>query len=160
MDKAKLGFEEFIAAVDAKDREFVTELHNEFMAHGCKINVKEARSGYMVSYTLDKKTVANFVFRKSGLIARIYANHINGYMEFLETLPDDMAAKIQAAPVCKRLVDPNDCNPKCATGYDFSLRGERLQKCRVNAFMFPLCEQNNAFIKEFVCNELKACRRI
>lgn len=157
MEKVKLGFEDFIVAVDGSNQEFVKELHQEFIARGCKIEVKEAKSGYMVSYTLNKKTVANFVFRKIGLIVRIYANHIKEYMDFLETLPDNMVKTIQAAPNCKRLINPNDCNAKCAMGYDFLLCGERLQKCRSNAFMFLLCQENNAFIRTFLDNELKAC---
>lgn len=156
MEKTKLGFSDFIDAVDSENKAFITELHQDLTAKGCKIAVKEAKSGYVVSYLYDKKTVVNFVFRKKGLFVRIYANHIQGYMAFLDILPDAMVKTIQAAPVCKRLVNPNDCNARCAMGYDFMLHGERLQKCRNNAFMFLLCEENNAFIKTFLHNELNA----
>lgn len=157
MAKQKLGFEDFIATVDSECRDFVNELHDTLTKCGCGIEVKEAKSGYLVSYTLNKKTVANYVFRKKGLIIRIYANHLSSYMEFLETLPDTMVKSINDAPVCKRLVNPDACNPKCAKGYDFLLRGEHLQKCRNNAFMFTVGEDNNAFIKTFLKNELAAC---
>lgn len=155
MGKVKLSFEDFIKTVDDRDKAFVTELHDTLTANGCKIEIKEAKSGHMVSYILNKKTVANFVFRKAGLIIRIYANHIQDYMAFLDTLPDSMVKTIAAAPVCKRLINPDDCNPKCATGYDFLMRGERFQKCRINAFMFLLCEENNPYIKPFLEHELQ-----
>lgn len=154
MANQKLGFEEFMKAVDSSNKAFVTNLHQEFLTYGCHIQVKEAKSGYVVSYLLDKKAVANFVFRKTGLIIRIYANHINKYMEFLETLPSSMRKSIQTSSICKRLVNPNDCNSKCAMGYDFLLGGVRLQKCRNNAFMFLLCDENNDFIKLFLHKEL------
>lgn len=157
MEKHKLGFAEFLAAVDSDNQPVVTTLHEAFLAHGCKIEVKEAKSGYVVSYVLHKKTVANFVFRKSGLLIRIYANHVQSYMDFLNTLPDAMVQAIETASICKRLIDPDDCNSKCAMGYDFLLRGNRLQKCRNSAFFFPLCRENNVFIQAFVVKELKAC---
>lgn len=157
MEKMKLGFAEFIATVDNENRDFVTELHRDFMANGCKIEVKEAKSGYLVSYVLNRKTVANYVFRKAGLMVRIYANHLSKYIDFLETLPEGMIKMIRGASICKRLINPDDCNPKCARGYDFFLQKEHFQKCRNNAFMFLLCKENNVFIQEFLCNELKAC---
>lgn len=156
MEKVKLGFDDFMASVSSTNKEFVTGMHEAFTARGCKIEVKEAKSGYLVSYLLNKKTVANYVFRKAGLMIRIYANHIKEYMEFLETIPDSMVKTIEDASVCKRLINPNDCNPKCAMGYDFIMRGQRHQKCRNNAFMFLVCEENNDFIKSFVGNELNA----
>lgn len=157
MEQNKPGFAEFFAAVDCENQPFITALHEEFVAHGCKIQVKEAKSGYVVSYVLHKKTVANFVFRKAGIFIRIYANHVQSYMDFLDTLPHALIETIETAPVCKRLIDPNDCNSKCAMGYDFLLRGNRLQKCRNSAFFFLLCKENNPFIQEFVVKELTAC---
>lgn len=152
----KPDFEDFIAAVDGNCTAFVQALHGDFMEYGCKLEVKSTKSGFLVSYLLDKKSVANFVFRKKGLLIRIYANQVGGYMAFLETLPDAMVKAIQDAPVCKRLLDPEACNPKCAMGYDFLLRGERHQKCRSSAFMFLVCGENAPFIRTFIQNELQA----
>lgn len=152
----KYTFHDFLNAVDAENQKFVSDLHNELTGLGCKIEVKLAKSGYVVSYSLNKKTIANYVFRKKGLIARIYANHIVQYMEILDTLPDGMVRTIQEAPVCKRLVDPSTCNQRCSMGYDFILKGERMQKCRNGAFMFLLSEENKPFIKALLLNEAKA----
>lgn len=150
----------FIITVDSALTEFVTALHHKLTEDGCTIEVKEAKSGYVVSYLYNKKAIANYVFRKKGIIARIYGNHIDDYMELLDTLPDRMMKIIQDAQVCKRLINPDDCNPKCAMGYDFILHGQRHPKCRNNAFMFLLCEENNPFIKTFLMSELAArCRK-
>lgn len=65
MDK-KLGFEDFIAAVAAENQEFVRELHAKLTELGCKMEVKAAKSGFVVSYSLNRKTIANYVFRKKG----------------------------------------------------------------------------------------------
>ena len=32
-----------------------------------------------------------------------------------------MKKEITKASVCKRLINPNDCNPKCAMGYDLKI---------------------------------------
>lgn len=152
----KYTFHDFLDSVDVENQKFVSDLHDELTALGCKIEVKLARSGYVVSYILNKKTIANYVFRKKGLIARIYANHIVQYMEVLDTLPDGMVKTIQEAPVCKRLLDPSACNQRCSMGYDFILKGERMQKCRNGAFMFLLSEENKPFVKNLLLNEAKA----
>ena len=152
----KATFHDFIASVDRENQAFVSELHDALIEHGCKIEVKLAKSGYVVSYSVNKKTIANYVFRKKGLIVRIYANHIAQYMDVLETLPDEMVRSIQKAPVCKRLVNPDACNPKCSMGYEVILKGERLQKCRNSAFQFLLCEENKPYMKTLLLYEVNA----
>lgn len=157
MENKMFGFEDFLAAVHNENKAFVTQLNDVFIRHGCKIDVKEAKSGFMVAYTYNKKSVINYVFRKSGTVVRIYANHIKEYMAFLDTLPSSMVDTIKKAPVCKRLMNPDACNPKCAQGYDFLLKGENFKKCRNNAFMFILNDENNPYIKAIIEKELKAC---
>lgn len=152
----KYTFEDFLTSVDGENQAFVSSLHDELTELGCKLDVKSAKSGYVVSYILNKKTVANYVFRKKGLIARIYAGHIAQYMELLDTLPDGMVRSIQDAPICKRLVDPAACNLRCPMGYDFVLKGERLQRCRNSAFMFLLNEESRPYVKLLLLHEVKA----
>lgn len=149
-------FQDFLAAVDGENQRFVRELHDELTALGCKADVKSAKSGYVVSYSLNKKTIANYGFRKKGLIARIYAGHIAQYEELLDTLPEGMVRSIQEASICKRLVDPAACNQKCSMGYDFILKGQRLQRCRNNAFMFLLNEESRPYISSLLLHEVKA----
>ena len=82
--------------------------------------------------------------------------HVNEYEEVLETLPDEMVRSIQKAPICKRMADPNACNPRCSMGYDFWMKGEHYQKCRSSAFMFLACPENNPFIRTLLINEVEA----
>lgn len=152
----KYTVQDFLTSVDAGNQEFVRDLHDELTELGCKIDVKLAKSGYMVSYSLNKKTVANYVFRKKGLIIRIYAGHIAQYMEALDVLPDGMVRAIREAPICKRMVSPDACNSKCSMGYDFILRGERQQKCRYSAFMFLLDEESKPHVKSLLLHEVRA----
>ena len=79
----KATFQDFLNSVSEENQTFVRGLHDELMASGCKVEVKPAKSGYVVSYSLNKKTIANYVFRKKGLLARIYAGHIAQYMDCL-----------------------------------------------------------------------------
>lgn len=69
---------------------------------------------------------------------RIYPEHIQEYQIFLDSLPEKMKKEIKKASVCKRLINPNDCNPKC----------------RYMAFQPTLSEENNPFIKQFLEYEL------
>ena len=88
---------------------------------------------------------------------RIYPEHIGEYQSFLETLPEKVKKEIKKASVCKRLINPGDCNPKCVMGYSFELDGEQYQKCRYMAFQLTLSEENNPYIKQFLEKELRAC---
>ena len=154
--REKYTFQDFLASVDGENQKFVSEVHNELTGLGCKAEVKAARSGYVVSYSLNKRTLANYVFRKKGLMARIYAGHIAQYMELLELLPDSMVRAIQAAPICMRLADPAACSQTCHMGYDFLLKGERLQRCRSNAFMFLLEEESRPLVRALLLREAGA----
>lgn len=154
--KKKIEFHEFIDTVPGENQDFVKELHDKLTELGCKIEIKEAKSGYLVSYLYNKRTVANYVFRRKGMFVRIYGVHVNEYEKVLETLPDEMTQAIQKAPICKRMADPDACNPKCSMGYDFRLKGEHYQKCRNGAFMFLVCPENNPYIQTLLLNEAKA----
>lgn len=66
-----------------------------------------------------------------------------------------MKNEIKKASVCKRLINPADCNPKCVMGYDFLMDNERFQKCRYMAFFPTLSEENNPYIKSFLQHEIE-----
>lgn len=150
----KIVFEDFLQSVEERERGFVAELHEFLSESGCKCDIKEAKSGFVVSYVRDKKTLMNYVQRKTGTKARIYAANIGSYQELLDTLPQKMKSDIIKAPPCKRLLDPSACNPKCSMGYAFTMDGEEYKKCRNSAFMFSLSEENNPFIRTFLEKEL------
>lgn len=153
-----MDFEDFLQSVGESNRAFVAELHGFLTENGCKCDIKEAKSGFVVSYIKNKKTLMNYVQRKTGTKARIYAANVGSYQELLNTLPPKMKSEIVKAAPCKRLSDfnnPTACNPKCSMGYTFTMDGEEYKKCRSTAFMFALSEENNEFIGNFLEKELK-----
>ncbi|MDE6731260.1 MAG: hypothetical protein K2J77_00090 [Oscillospiraceae bacterium] len=149
-----MDFEDFLQSVGESNRAFVAELHEFLTENGCKCDIKEAKSGFVVSYLKAKKTLMNYVQRKTGTKARIYAANVGSYQEMLDTLPPKMKSDIIKAAPCKRLLDPTACNPKCSMGYTFTMDGEEYKKCRSTAFMFALSEENNGSIREFLEREL------
>ena len=146
-------YDDFLVTVEKDNQELVRELHEELTKLGCRAEIRQAKSGFVVSYLKNKKTILNYVFRKKGLMARIYPNHMADYMEVFDDIPEGVAKTIQDAPVCKRMLDPAACNSRCPMGYDFVLKGQRLQKCRSSAFLFLLSEENRAFVKTLLLNE-------
>ena len=146
----------FLENVESGSRDFVSDIHRFLTADACTCDIKLAKSGYVVSYILreTKRTLATFVSRKAGMKLRIYAENIGKYMAFLNTLPPKMKKDIEKASVCKRLLNPNDCNPKCVMGYTFNMDGIEYKKCRHMAFMPALNEENNPFIRQFLDMEL------
>ena len=155
MAQEKITFEQFIEAVDTDNKPFVQDLHNYLLENGCKVAFEEKKSGYLASYKYGKppKALLNFVFRKGGMLTRIYGERISGYPDFLNSLPTEMIEHLQKAGDCKRLVS-NTCSPKCS-GYDFMIDDEHFQKCRYNCFEFLLTEVSRQYIKTFVEQELK-----
>ena len=152
--KVKITFDQFFEAVSTDNKAFVKQLHEYLLEIGCKVTFEEKKSGFLASYKYGKppKAVMNFVFRKDGMITRIYGEEISGYSEFLNTLPHEMVQHIQGAGVCNRIVN-NTCSPKC-NGYDFEIAGVRYQKCRYNCFEFLMTEESKPYIMAFVQHEL------
>ena len=145
----------FMETVDNRFCSFVIQINEYLTANGCKCDIKLQKSGYVVSYVLNsKRTLATFISRKTGMKIRIYPEHIGEYQNFLDTLPEKAKKEIKKASVCKRLIHPDDCNPKCIMGYTFILDGEQYQKCRYMAFQLTLSEENNPYIKQFLEKEL------
>lgn len=157
MDTLNEKFVGFLETVDNRYRSFVIEINNLLTENNCKCDIKSAKSGFTVSFVLNSnhRTLANFVMRKAGVKLRIYPEHIGLYADYLNTLPDKMKKEIKKASVCKRLVDPNDCNPRCSRGYDFFIDNEHYQKCRYMAFMPTVNDENNPYIKAFLEKELR-----
>lgn len=151
-------FNMFMETVDGKCRSFVNQINEYLTANGCKCEVKLQKSGYVVSYVLSssKRTLATFISRKTGMKLRIYPEHIQQYQSFLDTLPEKVKKEIKKASACRRLINPDDCNPKCVMGYTFAMDGEQYQKCRYMAFQPALSEENNPYIMQFLEKELLA----
>ena len=149
------SYNEFLE-ITGLDRDFIEDINNFLLENNCKRRIKAAKSSPTVSYLLQdsKKTLATFVCRKTGIKIRIFPQRLNEYADFLDTLPAKMKKEITKASVCKRLINPNDCNPKCAMGYDFIMDKEHYQKCRYMAFLLSVTEESTPYIKKFLQNEL------
>jgi len=157
MAGTKTTFTSFLESVPQDQHGFVMKLHEYMLNNNCAVGIKEAKNGYVASYThiTDKRVTANYVFRKKGLIMRLYADNIQQYADYLQELPQDLKNDIASAPPCKRMIDPGACNPRCLQGFDFFLNGARHQKCRNSCFMILVAEKNNRFLENLVRHELK-----
>ncbi|MCL2874395.1 MAG: hypothetical protein FWE29_05635 [Defluviitaleaceae bacterium] len=155
MAQEKLSFEQFITAVNTDHQKFIQDLHNYMLDKDCKATFEEKKSGYLASYKFGKpkRSVVNFLLRKAGMLVRIYGENTAGYLDFLDTLPEEMVQAISESGACKRLVY-NTCSPKCK-GYDFMVKGDHFQKCRYNCFEFLVKGENNPYIKSFIDFELR-----
>lgn len=151
------AFDDFKQSLKPAEQAGVQALHEVLLNLGCQAEVNEAKSGYTVSYLKpDRKTLANFVCRKTGVKLRLYPEGLARYEAFLSTLPEAMKKAIRKASVCKRLIDPDDCNPRCQTGYSFTLDGESFQKCRYMAFFFNVNESTLPSLLAFLEQERQA----
>ena len=98
-------FNMFMETVDDRFRSFVNQINEYLIENGCKCDIKSQKSGYVVSYVRNsnKRTLATFVYRKTGMKLRIYPEYIQEYQSFLDTLPEKVKKEIKKASVCKRL---------------------------------------------------------
>ena len=158
MSKLNVQFSEYLDTVEKQYQDIVAEINEYLVSNGCKYEIKSAQSGFVVSYIYgnSKRTVASFVSRKTGMKIHIYPEHLTQYADLLDTFPQKMKQEIKKSSVCKRLINPDDCNPKCIKGYDFIIDNERYKKCRYMAFLPTLNEENNPFIKSFLQKEISA----
>jgi hypothetical protein len=155
--KEVIPYEDFLANVPPYNLDFINSVNDFMLQNGCAYKIEAAKNGHVLSYLTPKtkKVLLNYVFRKNGMVARIYGDGINKYAEVLVSLPENMAAAIEKSPVCKRLIDPAACNSRCSMGYAFTLKGGEHKKCRYNSFMFEIKEENYTAIRLFIENELR-----
>jgi len=155
-----MEFGDFIIDVDPQYQDFARSINEYLLENDCKLKMASAKNGYVVSYQYGKKkrVLMNFVFRKSGLVTRIYADHIGQFIDVLEAAPESMKKTVIKAPVCKRFEDPTSCNSKCG-GYLFNLSDAQHQKCRYNCFLFVVNEESIPHIRMMIEKELE-CRKM
>jgi len=152
MGKITYQFEDFLRDVRPEYQAFAAGIHENFLQDSCKVKIESKANGFFVSYAhpKTKRSLLNFIFRKKGLIVRLYPSDISKCADLLDRLPESMEKEIAKAPNCKRMLDPADCNSRCPMGYDISVRGTRYQKCRYNCFMFAVTEESIPFILDFI----------
>jgi len=158
MAKEKASFKEFLLTVTPGHQAFVEKLNNKLIEQGCGLVIKEAKSGYAASYQLDKKTVMNWVFRKTGVWARIYGDNASKYENTIASLPADMQKKMTTSRDCKRLIDPTACSDTCVKGFVYALNGDTYKKCRNDGMLFLLTNETAEHIAGLVCAEVNVRR--
>lgn len=83
-----MTFTEYIELLPQDIHETVQNIHTELTAMGFAEEIREAKSGPVLSYLKDRKVLLNYVYRKSGIKLRLYAAGIAEYEERLAGLPD------------------------------------------------------------------------
>lgn len=151
-----IQFEEFLSNLNDREVPLAITIDEMYLSGGSKRNIKESASGFIVSYLsgATKKTIANFVCRKTGLKIRITPEKPFDCGELLNDLPENMRTDMIRGNTCKRLLGENVCNPRCAMGYAFTLDGENYSKCRAMAFMFSVTDANIGHIMAFIRKSL------
>lgn len=157
MENKKPTFEDFLFDVSPLQRPFIDPIHESLIQNDCQAKIEIAKSGYVVSYAFQpqKRVIANLIFRKKGVMIRIYGDNVTKYEGLLQTLPESMRKDIVKSSNCKRLLDPTKCNARCSMGNVFMLDGEQHKKCRYGSFMFLISQETAAPIQEFLANELR-----
>ena len=140
---------EFISSMPEELTTFFEETDANLTGKGYRCEIKEAKSGPLVSYKKDKKTLLNYVCRKTGVKIRLYAANVGHYEHFLDTLPDKMKTEILKATDCKKL-NGLSCSPSCPGGYVFNLDGSIYKKCRSMAFLHTLSTDSCGYITKFI----------
>ena len=145
----------FLNDIPAESQGFVLELDKYLTSKGSKRTIKAAKSGFVTSYTspVTGKALLNYVFRKTGVKMRIYAQSIGEHSDILSSLPENMKADIIKAGDCKKL-NGLDCSPTCTGGYTFIMDGVEYKKCKNMAFFHSLTEENFDAIKKLIRSEL------
>ena len=149
-----MKFTEYQDLLPLEILETVQNIHAELLAMGFTEEIKEAKSGPVLSYIKDKKVLLNYVYRKSGIKVRLYAAGIATYEGCLTVLPDRMKSELKKATDCKKL-NGLTCTPTCLGGYTYTLDGELLKKCRSMAFLMTLNQKTAEYIKTLILREAR-----
>lgn len=120
-------FMPFLNDIPAESQGFVLELDKYLTSKGSKRTIRAAKSGFVTSYAspVTGKALLNYVFRKTGVKMRIYAQSIGENSDILSDLPENMKADIRKSGNCKKLNGLN-CSPTCSGGYAFTMDGEEI----------------------------------
>lgn len=153
---SNIQFDDFLNVLNSTEVPLAITIDDTFLSAGCTRTIKESASGFTVSYLsgVTKKTLANFICRKTGLKIRITPQKPFECDELLHDLPINMKNDMVRGNTCRRLTGENVCNQRCAMGYAFILDGETYNKCRSMAFLFSVNDENIQHILTFINKSL------
>jgi len=123
---------EFISEVPDACKTFVTEAHEAMVKAGYKSKIVKKPGGSTAAYAhpKTKQVLAQFFFRKKVLHLYLYVVFFGDFNGYLDKLPRSVSDQLGVFNDCKRLHNPDACNPKCPMGYDFTVSDVRYRKCK------------------------------
>jgi len=147
---AQYKIDDFFKEVEPVHQAFARDTHEMLITGGYKTKIESKASGLFVSYShpKTKRSLLNFVFRKNGLLTRLYPDNASTRFS-MDNLPASMEEELYKAPDCKM------CSEKCTKGNKFLLRGQAYDKCRYNSFLFAVTEESKPILTEWIEKEVK-----
>jgi len=110
MSTENYQFEDFLMNVSDDYKDFVLKINETLLQEGCKVKVGSSKTNlFSVKYTQGRRGVFNFMLRKRGMKASVYAANFAQYPEVLNSLPESMVAQIAKASACKNMESAPAC---------------------------------------------------
>ena len=158
MEQTNHQFEDFLMSVSDEYKDFVLTVNELLLQEGCKVKIGSSKTNlFSVKYTQGRKGVFNFMLRKRGFKASVYAANFAKYPYVLNSLPESMVAQIAKTAACKNMANPPTCWDGCV-GYDIHIGEEQYQKCKFGCFQFDVDEKSMPFLLALLKSELKERR--
>ena len=156
MAQPDLQFQDFLMQVNDDYQDFVHKVHELLLKDEYKCNVGTSKTAlFSIKYTQGRKGIFNFMLRKKGFKASVYAANFAKYLDVLNRLPESMVNQIVKVSSCKNIAEPGTCMGKCI-GYDFYIREDHYQKCKFSCFQFNVDAESIPFLLELLQSELDA----
>jgi len=160
MEQTNYQFEDFLMSVKSEYKDFVLTVHEIILREGCKVKIDSSKTTlFSVKYTQGRKGIFNFMLRKRGFKASVYAANFAQYPAVLNSLPENMVAQIAKTSACKNMTSQPSCWDGCI-GYDISIGEEQYQKCKFNCFKFDVDAESTPFLIELLESELRERRTV
>jgi len=156
MEQTGYQFQDFLMQVPEEYEDFVHRVHGILSAAGCKVKIGSSKTNlFSVKYTQGRRGVFNFMLRKRGFKASVYAANFAAYPDVLNRLPEGMVRQLAKTAACKNMASPPTCWDGCV-GYDIPIGDERYQKCKFGCFQFDVDSESMPFLLEMLERELQA----
>jgi len=156
MEQANYQFEDFLMHVGEDYKDFVRTVNEILSQEGCKVKVGSSKTNlFSVKYTQGRRGIFNFMLRKRGFKASVYAANFAQYPDVLNSLPERMVKQLAKSSSCKNMATPATCWDGCI-GYDIHIREEQYQKCKFGCFQFDVDAESIPFLITLLEHELKA----
>ena len=142
-------FDDFLKTVEPQHKAFAESMHKELIANGYKAAIESKATGFFIGYKhpKTKRSLMNFLFRKKGLLVRIYPASKTPIIP--NAVTEGMIKEIDKAITCKM------CSEKCIKGYKFAINDQAYDKCHYGAFLFVVSEESKPVIAKWVKTEIE-----